>query len=384
MRKILCRVFPLVLVLPLIFYMTINASAATLDPLSMGAEVTPSDTGYMLSLTPDPSLTYWERYLDGNLRYTGTGATYSGNSQERLLDNIDFRVYPFGQLQWMSCNGLTTDAAWHFEFSFKFQRNTTISQNFSIGLQAFLVICDSSGNEIQVYPGDVWTSTYETTDAERVRFPWDDDFDLDRNTQGWDGSDYFYIYYDVSFANIENENISTNVNFTLYSDVSMTLPVNSVYGDYVQSGQTNAYLDRIHTVLQENGQTLQDVLNEQNATNDHLDQMINGQLDPIKPPDNDNVSDALDEEHEITQDAFNGFQEFDGVQLTAIDVLVQYRLVLLAVSLFLNDLINLPFFYSLIYLGLALGVLAIILNITLSYGKSLSSKERKSRKGSGD
>lgn len=274
LKKRLKRVIPSLIVMIVLCSMIVPVAAASggvLDPLEMGATVSPSDDGYMLTLDPDPALTYWERFLDGELRYTGQGATYTGNSQERLLDNIDFRVYPFGQYKWMSCDGLTIDTTWYFDFSFKFQRNTTISQNFNLTLQAFLVICDKDGNSLRVYPGHAWTQSYETTDATRINYPWEDDFDLGRDTTEWTGDNYFYIYYDVQISGIENENVNTNVNFTLYSGVSMTLPVNSVYGDYIQSGQTNAMIDRIEQELQDQGTSLDNIFQAQDTTNDKLD-----------------------------------------------------------------------------------------------------------------
>lgn len=283
----------------MVLTLSIPASASTsgvLDPLELGATVYPTNDGYMLTLEPDPELTYWERYLDGNLRYTAYGASYTGNSQERLLDNLDFHVYPFGEYKRMSCNGLSVDTTWDFELNFVFQRNTTISQNFSIGVRAYLVLCDASGNELQVYPGEAWTFEYTTTDAERLRFPWDEDFDLNRNAEDWDGSDYFYVYYAVTFASIEDEDVSTNVNFTLSSSVGMTLPVNSVYGDYIQSGQTNAYLERIENELESQGQTLDQILNgsddQQGAADD-----FNSDMDDMTP----DIKDDLDQLEQVTK-----------------------------------------------------------------------------------
>lgn len=387
-KKRLQRSIPAALLVVLILAFSVApvaaASGGVLDPMEMGATVSPADDGYMLALDPDPELTYWERYLNDELRLTAVGGTYTGNSQERLIDNLLFRVYPFGQLKWMSCNGLTIDTSWHFDFSFKFQRNSTISQDFGLILQAFLVICDSSGNEIQVYPGHSWSQTYETTDATRVNYPWEDNFDIDRNAASWDSSDYFYIYYNVSFFGIEDEDISTSVNFTLYSDVGMTLPVNSVYGDYIQSGQTNAYLDTINQTLEENGQTMQDVLQEQQQTNDKLDG-IQDSMDQTNDKLDDLISggqagqdiyrgdDALDNAGDNLQDSMDQVQDFEDQYISEFqdnldEILADFSIDLLAEPLnfiqgYLNRIIaSVPPAYMVVFtLPMLLGLLLYIL-----------------------
>lgn len=387
MKKTLYRVLPFVLVFPLLLTFVVGVSASEslviLDPMDLAASVYPTDDGYLMSLTPDPNLTCWERYYNGTLNKTVVGVGTMGNTlREGYLNRISYNIYPFGQNAVMPLAGLSADASWDSTIELTFEDRDAMTQSVDVTLCQYLVHVDSDGNVLHLFPGEPYTWTYDATSYSRGVYTEHTSFEVFRSSSfdvfSGDGG-YFYVYYTCDLSGIADTSVTDYVVFYLSSSCNLTVPVSSTYGSFLQFGQTNAYLDRIHTVLQENGQTLQDILGEQYTTNDRLHQIINGQIDPIIPSGGDSVSDALDQEHQITQDAFIGFQEFDGVQLTAIDVLSQYRLVLLAVSHFLSELINLPFFYSLIYLGLSLGVLAVVLNITFSVGDSLSHKDTKSK-----
>ena len=386
MKNILKRACPLLMAVAIIFACAVGASADVLvrNVEDMEYELIPADVGYTLALTLDPAWNYYERYLDGSLRYTAIGETVTWNSQERLLDNIDFTVYPLGQGYMMSASGINVASYWESVFYFRFKENTEISQDFNITIETHLDLYDEDGTLQWSAPNSSYTWTRATTDGNNIRYIMDTSFNPEQsgyassNMDGW----YFVPYYTVSLSGIADEDVTTNVNFTIGSETTLNLPVSQSYGDKLQSDETNSLLGDISSGLTESNGTINSILEKTESnnqllgdindgigeTNDHLDQIINGQVDPEAPSGGQEIQDAFQEEEELVTDSFAGFQEFQSFEESFFRSIELYSVTFLALSAFLNTFMTVPIIEQLLSFSVSLGVLAVLLNILPSFG----------------
>lgn len=101
-------------------------------------------------------------------------------------------------------------------------------------------------------------------------------------------------------------------------------------------------------------------------TNDLLDDVINGTVDPERPSDAGKVEDLDDLEDSILDDMSPGLDAVTDVTDQASQGLKPYFAAFFALSNMIDELVGIPFFSALTYLSLALGISGTVLGISNS------------------
>lgn len=166
-------------------------------------------------------------------------------------------------------------------------------------------------------------------------------------------------------------------------DFVMTMTISSLYRLQQQSGKTNEILTEVEKQLADQGKTLDDVLGEQQETNDKLDEIINGTVDPSAPAGSGTVGDLDDTEAGLRDDAQSGLDQGLEVQQSALDIVLQYASAFACVGWIFNKFADLPFFSGLLYVSMALGIYGTILGVGLSASRTGSRAGGRSGKGKG-
>lgn len=181
--------------------------------------------------------------------------------------------------------------------------------------------------------------------------------------------------------------ISGSCNFTFYQlkplssgtlsvvlrSLKLTFTISSLYRLQQESGKTNKILSAVEVKLAEQGQTLEEVLGAQQDTNDKLDDIIGGSVDPESPSGSDIVGDLDDAESQIRDDASSGLQQGEQVQQNALQVLGQYLSAFACVSWIFDRFATIPFFSGLLALSFSLGICGAILGLGFSVASRFSS-----------
>lgn len=193
-----------------------------------------------------------------------------------------------------------------------------------------------------------------------------------------------------SQTNISNLKFTQACHATFTYGMSVTFKISSAYMDYIQTGRNEKLMKSIETKLAENGQTLQDVLDAQQQTNDKLDGVIdqqeqtnekldgiiNDKVDGTPPEGSDKVDDYQQAENELLDSVQGGSNEFDDVSINAWDRIFTYSQSFMAFGLIFKLFADIPFIQSLLYVSLTLGAFAFMLNLASSLGSSLGRSTR--------
>lgn len=170
-------------------------------------------------------------------------------------------------------------------------------------------------------------------------------------------------------------NYDDTLSITVHS-LTMQFSISSLLRLQQTTGKTNAILKEVEQKLADQGQTLEDVLGEQQDTNEKLDDIINGTVDPETPSGSDVVGDLDDAEGHIRDDASSGLQQGEQVQQNALQVLGQYLSAFACVSWIFDKFATIPLFSGLLALSFSLGICGAILGLGLSIA---SASDRRSR-----
>ena len=180
------------------------------------------------------------------------------------------------------------------------------------------------------------------------------------------------------------ENISDTGSVTLSLDkFYLDLDVSALYLQQLQTGKTNAILERVEQQLADQGQTLDDVLSEQQQTNDKLDDIITYEPDLSTPEGGEIIDDLEELEGGLLSDSEDGLNSALEIQQSTLDILVEYFSAFGALAIIFNLFSTLPFFQALLYASLSLGVFSLVFGLSLSVVKSVSERSggSKSHKG---
>lgn len=113
---------------------------------------------------------------------------------------------------------------------------------------------------------------------------------------------------------------------------------------------------------------------EGKLTNELLDKIINGTVDPEVPEGGDAVGDYNDFEEEIMNDMSSNFSEADGYITTAVEIIAKYGTALLAVSHLFGIFWRFPFFAELVLVAFAFGMFGTLLGVAFG---AISAHDRK-------
>lgn len=168
--------------------------------------------------------------------------------------------------------------------------------------------------------------------------------------------------------------------FELYCyDTILTMSISSLYRLQQESGKTNEILTEVEKQLADQGKTLDDVLGEQQETNDKLDEIINGTVDPSAPAGSGSVGDLDDAEAGLREDSQAGLDQGLAMQQSALGVFLQYASAFAAAGAVFEIFANIPFFSFLLYVSVALGVFGLLLNLGVDTSLAASDAARRDR-----
>lgn len=171
----------------------------------------------------------------------------------------------------------------------------------------------------------------------------------------------------IRFEHIDTaQAVEYTIRYELLS-ASFSMTLNSLLVQQQQTGRTNAILQKVEQQLADQGQTLDDVLKEQQDTNDKLDDIINGTVEPSSPAGSGAVDDLIDQEDQLIQDITPGLDDYNDITDTAMNGIGGYIGALMGVSWLIDTFVNVPFIAPLVYLSLALGLTGTVLGIFNTY-----------------
>ena len=147
---------------------------------------------------------------------------------------------------------------------------------------------------------------------------------------------------------------------------SMEMKISSLYRQQQLTGKTNKLLDETIKQLEEQGKTMEDVLDQQTQTNDKLDDIINGEVNPEAPEGADKVGDLDDAEGQLRDEAQVGLDQGVQIQQNVLQILEEYANGFAVFSWIFGLFAKLPFFSGLLYVSVALGTVSALLNLGLS------------------
>lgn len=144
---------------------------------------------------------------------------------------------------------------------------------------------------------------------------------------------------------------------------TLEIPISSLYADYLQTGKTNKLLEAVEDRLEEQGKTMEEVLDQQQQTNDKLDEIIDSTVAPVAPEGDDTVNDYGDLEEGIMNDMSSNFSDADGYLTSATEIISKYGTALLAVSHLFGIFWKFPFFAELVMVAFAFGMFGTLLGV---------------------
>lgn len=198
-----------------------------------------------------------------------------------------------------------------------------------------------------------------------------------------------------------NDLLSTYLPNSFYvrvSSIRVHIPIDDSLISIAQNEKTQKLLDEVNRQLEEQGKTMQDVLKEQELTNDKLDGVhgaiddTNEKLDDITdykpevetPEGGEVVGDLEEVEDNLMDDVNDGFDKAEDLQLSVLETLLQYVTAFGAVSYIIDLFAWIPFIKILLSVSLALGIVSTLLNIGLSVSSGASKSKSDGKHGAKD
>lgn len=350
MKRVSFILVSLVLVIASVIVFAVPAAATSTAPTVVlpthfSHDLVPAiNDSYYLNLDVGDSV-YWERYLSGEVRFTHTGAVWNDeSSQERLLDNIYYKIFPYGQDVFVNFSGTQVFDYLSFSIIFDADFVAAATQSFNIRLTASFDIYDPDTGEITSTPeygGDVvsYTPGVSSYTLKSTESP---------SVGGGDPVPLRISYY-VRFSGLTDQSITDQVKFNLSVSSTTSVLVPSHYKDFVQDSDFSSSLDQM--------------IGEQEQTNENLDQIINGDVEPQPPAGSSDIQDAVGAEDELLQDMMSDYENNKQHLTTGDTSLRSFYPSLQVIVRLLNLFLAIDFFKHLSYISLSLGVLVVLLNV---------------------
>lgn len=167
----------------------------------------------------------------------------------------------------------------------------------------------------------------------------------------------FYYYAVVS-------NTVGGLSSTATTDVQQVIVLEAGPGQYDDKlDDIQGSLDDTNTKLDDANNKLDDTNNKLDDANNKLDDIVSGEVTPSQPEGGDKVGELDDMEQSIRDDVSTGLDDAEEVQKSALEVFVEYASAFAVVSWIFSIFVEIPFFKSLLYVSLALGVFVVMLGV---------------------
>lgn len=165
------------------------------------------------------------------------------------------------------------------------------------------------------------------------------------------------------------------------SSISVNFDITDELIQMAQNEKMQKLLDEINNQLEDQGQTMDQILDQQQQTNDKIDDMTGYEPTPENPDFQDSVDDLEDAEQGALENVQTGMDDADQVYDSVFQVLGDYVQSFAAVSILFETFADIPFFSAILAVSLALGIVAALLGISLDAARlSARSSARSSRK----
>lgn len=203
-----------------------------------------------------------------------------------------------------------------------------------------------------------------------------------------------YIAPAIRIQDIYFSNLPTSITCRT-SAVEVIFPIDDSLIQIAQNEKTQKLIKEIDRQLNEQGMTMQSVLNEQKVTNEKLDGVhdaindTNDKLDDIMgyKPDVDTpeggevVGELEDVENNLMNEVNNGFAQAENLQTSVLEYLLSYLSAFAVVSYIFDLFAWIPFIKVLLSVSLALGIVSALLNIGLSVSSGASKSKSDGKHG---
>ena len=329
--------------------LVMSASASVIDIYDYGS-VTTNGTTDIISVGLLNSLNEWRRTDNSSgsevLVQTAVSDFITSNIQEGLVDNNIFRFYPFGFGNAVSTAGMDATINSYAAFDVFYRTVFPVKEGYNIKFELVLHRGDSAGNNLGGVVVDSYT--HVQTSAENINITVPLEFD-DILVDSFDVGSFCFVVV-VSFSGIDDDADTSNVTLRCASRYNLNLSYSSLYRQQQLTGETNKILDQI----------------------------ANGSVDPVAPPDSPVVDDYVGSEQIVVDGAMDDFYQGLDHGLNVQEILPRYGQGLLAASWMIESVVGVGFFDDLIRVMLVFGFL-----LTL-YGLGQILMRRSSSKKDGD
>ena len=363
------KIISLVLVALILIGVPVLASAAIYDPYQNGS-VTIDGENEIVSVDLALGNMFWQAYRNGTRFSTSYGQSISYSTKMADFDNEHVVCWVFGNDYYLEVAGIPSDSLIDCHMIFGIIVGNA-SQTFDALGNLFLKTYDSN---YQLIDNISVANDMIDNGIDAVVF----DMTCEIPSVLLKGATYWRLDFTAEVNDVANESDTTIISVTCGStDVSIEIPYSSVYQLQQQGEKTNQLLDQIDKQMaangeklddviaqgQANGEKLDDVYNEQQQTNEKLDQIAGATVSPDRPGGSDVLDDYYDAEEQLWLSVSGGAQQADQIVLGASNVLARLAPSFVVVASMCNTLWQRAPFWDLLYVSLAIGVVASILGL---------------------
>ena len=293
------KVISWILVTMLLIGVPVMASAAVLDPYDLADLVEADGSNDKLYITFPEDDFYWLRYADGNLGGVGHGNPFQFDVQMRWVDNNVVYFYPFGKDNFFPAEGLSNNALFNYSFRF-FLTCTNQTQEFTAIGKLYLYARYKDGTTGSILADEL--DGTKTVNQSSIAFL----FTRAGKAIDLTNVESFNFYFAVDFNGVANENDTTSVTVGCDGYFRLIFSLSAYYREVAAAGKTNALIQEVQTQLGEQGQTLDDILKQQEANGGKLDDM-NQNIESLPGEIGDQMQDIVDNEKNEANNKGNEF-----------------------------------------------------------------------------
>lgn len=300
------RLLSWILVTVLLMGVPVVASATILDPYEYVSNMSIDGVNDLITVDLPDDFPSWRRYADGELGSVANGNSFSWSGEMRWLDNMVVYFYPFGYGNYFLCEGIPSDTNITGKLKLVFTA-TNFSQSFDVNEKCYLMTWDENGNKVASHV----LSDSDITPTGSGGYT--DRFAINAPASYLEGAYAWSLEIAIDYSNVVDEYDTTTITCTYdTSEFALQMSISSLYRLQQETGKTHALLDAVNKQLEENGQTLNDILKQQEANGDKLDQVINGgQAGEDLNVKDDQMSEAGDE----INDGLGDIKDFEDIYM---------------------------------------------------------------------
>lgn len=293
------KITSLLLAVVLLFGVPVMASAAVIDPYDLAGNIIADGANDLLTISFPTDNFYWRALHDGSQSHTGYGQTFSYKTQMRYVDNDTVYFHPFGKDTFFPAKGVADDGAFDINISLPLVvRDATQTYGVTGKLYAWFRNADGTNNSVVLSTVDF--SSIQTNVSVVPRF------NLQDLTLDLAGVDYFNFYVVLDFYGVANESDTASVEVSCNSSIDLKMRISSFYRQNANNEEMKGIMNEIHTQLDDQGQTLDDILKQQESNGDKLDDM-NQNIESLPGEIGDQMQGIIDTEKDEAKGEGNKF-----------------------------------------------------------------------------